>query len=177
VSELELKAQTASSVIPATELHGLVCGFATGKPEEFSLSDFVQLAGTDALSDEAAVSDFVSASLDELYAPDMTFAPFVPGDEEELSARLVGLSEWCAGFLSGFGAAYNNTEETQATPLPLELQEILKDFASISSIDDDVDGDEQDEGSFMEIYEYVRVAAVLAMNLVADAEDAAQDQD
>lgn len=168
MSDLELKAQNASTVIPPTELHGLVCGFAAGKPEQFSLSDFIQLSGTDALSDEQSVSEFVSASLDELYSPDMNFTPLIPDDEEVLTVRLVGLAEWCAGFLSGFGASYNNTEETPDAPLPIDLQEILRDFASISSIDDDVEGDEQDEGSFMEIYEYVRVAAVLAMNLVTD---------
>ena len=171
MSDLEIKAQNASTVIPPTELHGLVCGFAAGKPEQFSLSDFIQLSGTDALSDEQSVSEFVSASLDELYSPDMNFTPLIPDDQEELSTRLVGLSEWCAGFLSGFGASYNNTEETPSTPLPLDLQEILHDFASISSIDDDVEGNDQDEGSFMELYEYVRVAAVLSMNLVTDPDD------
>ena len=75
MSDLEAQAQNASSILPAAELHGLVCGFAAGNPAEFSLSDFVQLVGTDALSDEAAVSEFVGGVLDVLFSPDMDFMP------------------------------------------------------------------------------------------------------
>ncbi len=134
------------------------------------MSDFVALAGADALSDENAVGEFVSASLDVLYAQDMEFSPLIPDDDEVLSVRLAGLSEWCAGYLSGFGAAASGTS---VKALPVDVQEILRDFASISGLDDDVEGDEQDESSFMEIYEYVRVAAVLALTLMND--DTASD--
>ena len=179
-------AQNASSILPVAELHGVVCGFAAGNPAGFSLSDFVQLVGTDALSDEQAVSEFVGAVLDELYAPDMNFIPLVPDDSEVLSVRLTGLAQWTAGFLSGFGAAYSGATETLAAAgeerssrdaLPLEVQEILQDFASISGIDEDVDGDEADEVSFMEIFEYVRVAAVLTLSSMPDQEtDPEQDR-
>ena len=173
MSNLEQKALDASAIIPVTELHGMVCGFAAGEPAQFSISDFVQLAGTDALSDEQAVSEFVSACLDELYSSDMSFAPLIPDDSEVLATRLTGLSEWCAGFLSGFGAAFGSAGEDAAglNALHVDVQEILRDFASISSIDEEVEGDEQDEGAFMEIFEYVRVAAVLTMTLMADQGD------
>ena len=164
MSDLELKAHSASAVLPATELHGMVCGFAAGNPQEFSLSEFVQLAGSDVLSAEAAVEEFVSASLDEFYAQDMSFNPLVPDDGEPLHVRLSGLAEWCAGFLGGFGATVN----AQRDALHIDIQEILRDFASISGLDDDVEGDEQDESSFMEIYEYVRVGAILTMTLMGE---------
>ncbi len=172
MSDLEVKAQNASSVIPATELHGLVCGFAAGDPLEFSLTDFVQLAGADALSDEHSVSEFVTASLDELFSDDMEFSPLIPDDSELLSARLGGLAEWCAGFLSGFGASVS--ERMSRDALPVDVQEIMRDFASISGLDDEVEGDEQDESSFMELYEYVRVAAVLTSALM-NSPDARED--
>jgi hypothetical protein len=172
-------AQNASSVLPVAELHGVVCGFAAGNPTEFSLSDFVQLLGTDALSDEQAVNEFVGAVLDELFAPDMDFVPLVPDDTEVLSVRLTGIAQWTAGFLSGFGASFSRLGETMAAAgearatrdaLPLEVQEILQDFASISGLDEDVEGDETDEVSFMEIFEYVRVAAVLTLSAMPDRE-------
>jgi len=170
VSDLEVKAQYASSVIPATELHGMVCGFAAGDPAQFSLTDFVQLAGADALSDEESVSEFVAASLDELFSEEMSFSPLIPDEAELLSTRLLGLAEWCAGFLSGFGASVS--EHMSRDALHMDIQEILKDFASISGIDDEaVEGDEQDESSFMEIFEYVRVAAVLTAALMSGADE------
>ena len=176
MSDLEALAQNASSIIPATELHGLVCGFAAGHPAEFSLSDFVQLAGTDALSDEHAVSEFVSATLDELFSAEMNFNPLIPDESEVLALRLSGLAQWTAGFLSGFGASVSVAGPAPEA-LPDEVQEILRDFASISGLDDDVDGDEQDENSFMEIFEYVRVAAVLTLTLMPDAEGSADAGD
>lgn len=179
MSDLEAQAQNASSILPAAELHGLVCGFAAGNPAEFSLSDFVQLVGTDALSDEAAVSDFVGAVLDVLYSPDMDFTPVVPDDNEVLGLRLAALAQFTAGFLSGFGASFSSASYDQASmtsrvtrdDLPLEVQEILHDFASIGGLDEEAEGDEQDEVSFMEIFEYVRVATVLALNLMPQKEE------
>ena len=165
MSDLELKAANASSVIPAPELHGMVCGFAAGHPKTFSLSEFVELAGSDALSAEAAVEDFVSSTLDEMLAQDMAFNPLLPGDDANLAERIRGLAECCAGFLGGFGA----TVQTEPGALHTDVQEILRDFASISGLDEDVAGDEQDENSFMELFEYVRVAAILTLTLLADA--------
>jgi len=167
VSDLELKALSASSVIPTSELHGLVCGFAAGCPNRFSMSDFVQLAGSDLLSDALAVEAFVSAALDDFYSQGMTFLPLVPQDTELLNLRLAGLAQWCAGFLSGFGASV----QAQHAELAPDLQEVLRDFASISAMDDEVDGDEQDESAYMEIFEYVRVAAMITTTLVAQATD------
>lgn len=146
----------------------MVCGFAAGDPAQFSLTDFVQLAGADALSDEQSVSDFVSDSLEELFSEELDFRPLVPGETELLATRLLGLAEWCAGFLSGFGASVS--ERMARDALPMDIQEILRDFASISGLDDEVEGDEQDESSFMEIFEYVRVAAVLTATLMSDPE-------
>ena len=166
LTDLQTKAQQASSVIPPGELHGLVCGFSAAGGSEFSFSEFVQLAGVDALADEQTVASFVNASLDALYAQDMQFAPLVPDDDELLSARLSGLSDYCAGFLSGFGAVA--AQATTRDALPPDVQEILRDFASISSLDDEVDGDDQDEGAFVELFEYVRVATVLTHTLMHD---------
>lgn len=183
MSDLQALAQNASSIIDSAELHGIVCGFAAGEPSAFLLSDFVQLMGTDVLSDETSVSDFVTATLDELFASDMSFVPLVPDDEHPLAERLAGLSQWCAGFISGFGAAFGGGSagaDGGATidALPVEVQEIVRDFGSISGLDDEVEGGEQEETAYMEIYEYVRVGAVLALTLIAEqAESNAANKD
>ena len=137
------------------------------------MTDFVQLVGVDVLSDEAAVGEFVSSTLDELFSQDMGFAPLIPDDNEALGPRLASLADWCAGFLSGFGAS---TTLGDSEVLHLDVQEILRDFASISALEDDAEGDEQDESSFMEIFEYVRVAAVLTIALMSEG-DQAGDED
>ena len=95
-------------------------------------------------------------------------------DDEPLAVRVQGLGEWCAGFLSGFGAVL--PEGVSPKTLPLDVQEILKDFVSISGLDEEVAGDEQDEASFMELFEYVKVGAVLALTLMSGEDEDGQDQ-
>lgn len=164
--ELLQKALAASSSIGAAELHGMVCGMAAANSEQFSIDEFVQLAGTEGLEDQASVEEFVSATLDGLYASDMSFAPLVADDEESLETRLQDIANFSAGFLSGFGAAVG--ELATMDMLPQDVQEVLRDYASISSMDEQVEGSEDDESSFMELYEYVRVATVLSMTLMSD---------
>lgn len=141
----------------------MVCGMCSALPQAFVLADFIALASVDALADEASVQQFVELSLDAFTAQDMSFVPLVPDDDQLLELRLKGLAEWCAGYLSGFGAAVSEGRDA----LPPDVQEILRDFASISGLDEAVEGDEQDEASFAEIYEYVRVASVLTMTLMS----------
>lgn len=173
MSELEQAAIAASSIISPAELHGLVCGMSSAQPQAFVLSDFIALAGVDSLADESSVQHFVELALQDFTAQEMTFVPLVADDEEPLALRLKGLAEWCAGYLSGFGAAVTEHREG----LPPDVQEILRDFASISGLDEAVEGDEQDESSFAEIFEYVRVASVLTMTLMSpeDADERAED--
>ena len=82
-----------------------------------------------------------------------------------LSGSVYSTGTWCAAFLSGFGAGVAH-RELELKMLPDDVQELLRDFASLSGMDDDVEETDQDESSFMEIYEYVRVAAILAHTLM-----------
>lgn len=163
--ELLNKAIAASSHIEPAELHGMVCGLAASNPGTFSMPEFVDLVGTDGLTDEETAQDFVAATLDQLHAQDMEFHLLIPDDDEPLGERVLATGTWCAAFLSGFGAgvAYR---EIELKMLPDDVQELLRDFASLSGMDDDVEDTDQDETSFMEIYEYVRVAAILAHTLM-----------
>ncbi|MEM7080762.1 MAG: UPF0149 family protein [Pseudomonadota bacterium] len=163
MTDLEASAAAASSTVSPAELHGLVCGLASVAEGDFPFGEFVQLVGTEGLIDETSAAGFVGEALEAFYATDFSFAPLVPDDDEVLAVRLVGLAEWCAGFLSGFAAA---APETNPKSLPPDVAEILNDFISISGLDEDVEGDEQDEASFMELYEYVKVAAVLVLTLM-----------
>ncbi len=168
--ELEEKARNASSVISPSELHGLTCGMAAGNPGKFSLPAFIRLAGEDSLTDEHAVTDFVTQALHGFASQDMEFSPLVADDNAPMPVRLAGLSEWCAGFLSGFGAAVKRGEDGAPGQLPEDVQEIIRDFVSISSLsgdeEDEPGEEEQDEASYMEIFEYTRVAAVLVLALM-----------
>ena len=77
MSDLELKAANASSLLAPGELHGLVCGFAVTHDGGFPYNEFVDLAGADALTDEASVKQFVNDVLENLADEGMAFAPLV----------------------------------------------------------------------------------------------------
>ena len=67
MSELRIQAEMAAFSIEPEELHGMVCGMAVNGNPEFVLSDFVDLVGIDALSDQESLGAFVNSALDELH--------------------------------------------------------------------------------------------------------------
>jgi uncharacterized protein YgfB (UPF0149 family) len=172
LSDLELKAQTASVTLSPQELHGMVVGFlaASACPtiEDFPITELVALAGDQALTDETAVLDFVDHSLGNLRDEDLGFTPLIADDDEPMAQRVDDLAGWCGSFLSGFAAA-NATGRDQ---LPVDIQEIIRDFATLSSMGSEVDFEDedgesgQDEESFSEIYEFVRVSVLLVVALL-----------
>ena len=82
------------------------------------------------------------------------FHPLLPDDEVEIEARTDELANWCKGFLAGF-AQVNQNQVGQ------DSSEILRDIAGIAeaSVDEDTEEDES-EGSYIEIVEYVRFATL-----------------
>ena len=157
---------------------GFLAASACPTVEDFPLSQLVALAGDQALTDEVAVLEFVAATLANLRDEDLGFAPLIADDEEPLTQRVDELAEWCGSFLSGFAAA-NATGRDQ---LPVDIQEIIRDFATLSGMGSDVDiasaddDSAQDEESFSEIYEYVRVCVLLVLALLDEAQpDVEQD--
>ena len=132
MSDLELKAQAASfRCLTKAAWHGggvsrRVC---LSSIEEFPITELVALAGDQALTDETAVLDFVGDSLANLRDEDLGFRPLIADDDEPLTQRVDDLAEWCGSFLGGFAAA-NATGRDQ---LPVDIQEIIRDFATLSS--------------------------------------------
>lgn len=82
------------------------------------------------------------------------FSPFLPDDEFQLFERAQALSEWCQGFLQGLGHADIKMS------WPGNCREIIDDLIAISQLDPDSNEDD-DEASFMELTEYVRVGVEL----------------
>lgn len=126
--ELAQKAEAASRLVEAPDLHGTVCGLASSSPHSFNLHAMIDLLGVDALQDEASLHAFVAAALDELHAQDMEFSPLIPDDDHALGERITALIGWCSGYLSGFAAGLQSHHKE----LPDEVQEIVRDFTYFS---------------------------------------------
>ena len=159
VNDALFDAELAAS--PA-ELHGMLCGCICGG-QRLQPDHIYKLACMllDAEQEEIVPLADMLLSLHDYAAGqirdgDFVFQPLLPDDDTVIEQRVVSLGEWCQGYLFGLGQS-GLTNETQ---LAAEIAEVLRDLASISQVGID-DGSDDDEVSYTELVEYVRVAVLL----------------
>lgn len=142
-----------------SELHGIISGqlCAGASPGDTALC--WRLLGQESRPGKV-INELILRLQTNIYeqftADDYTFQPLLPDDDEEMSIRLHALGNWCEGFIAGFGGAYAKGDHS----LLEETREVLKDFTAIANIDDDQHASsDNEEQEFMEVSEYVRMAA------------------
>jgi hypothetical protein len=96
------------------------------------------------------------------------FEPLLPVDGDDVDVRAVALGHWCEGFLHGLVSAKHSDalkERLGAEP----LSDIIKDMLQITRAGLDEESDvEENESAFVELVEYLRVAAQLCYEELAD---------
>jgi len=158
----------AHSLADAAEAHGTLAGClcaASGYRFEDWLKEILPDGGGrgPALAPLRELFDFTAASLVQ---PDMEFTPLLPDDEAPLAERTEALAQWCQGFLYGLGAG----AIPDASELPGEVGEIVRDFIEISRAGSDGEpADEADESAYVELVEFVRVGVQLLFEELASA--------
>lgn len=103
------------------------------------------------------------------------FALLLPDDDESPARRATALAHWCEGFLHGLVSAKHPDalkERLAAEP----LSDIIRDLLQMTraTFDED-DGLEESEAAYIELVEYVRVAAQLTYEELADLRDTVPD--
>lgn len=163
------------AVSSPAELQGLLCGKLCGglKP---SAAQWLEDAGTfldlenDAFSDEQsdtvhALYELTLRLIDDL---NFSFSPLLPGDETSLERRTLELSAWCQGFLHGLGTSGLSGNAN----LGVDVADALRDLAQICQVSVDADDDiEENEGYWVEIVEYVKVAVLTVYTELAHVDD------
>ncbi len=153
-----------------SQLHGCLCGLlAAGASanEEAGLAGLGQALNIDLHGELAGqmmqLHRVTAAALED---EEFDFHPLLPDDETDIEERTGELSLWCKGFLAGYAQA-NRGQVGQ------DSSEILSDFADIAEAGVDEDADEEEsEGSYAEIVEYIRFAALNSyMDSRADGAD------
>lgn len=149
----------------APEIHGVMTGLLAGGVR-FNRQQLVKMLEAHTESDQAFDDLLVAslwqlqlATLESLGASDLVFAPLIPDDDYLLTHRLAGLADWCQGMLAGFGLAVRGDDQRLRDG---DIQETLQDLVNIANVDigDDADNSEADEQDFMELFEFVRLAAI-----------------
>ena len=161
-----------------SELHGCLCGLlaagATTEPEWGldALCQVLDLILHGELADQTMKIYTVTAAA--LEDEEFDFHPLLPDDEVDIAERTESMGVWCRGFLAGFAHASAGVDRS-AVALHKDSAEILKDFANIAQagLDDDETEDEA-EGSYMELVEYLRFAV---LNVYMDSRSRAEDGD
>lgn len=177
-------ALNASHQLPVAELHGVVCGLAVCHGEAMPLEDLLELVGVEALNDQQSVEQFVFASVADLQAEDMSFAPLLPEDDAALSQRLEALGQWCGSFLAGLAAGLARLGAGSLDDCPHEVREIVRDFATIAQVDPAASQSdpgrraaEGEEADLVELEEFVKVGTLLIMTTLSADRDDGRDDD
>lgn len=157
------------------EMHGVLCGRISGG-QKLSDEELLTVIAELLEVDQERIED-LGDTLPELYqftlgqicSAGFEFHPLLPDDEFPLNQRLASLGEWCQGFLFGLG----NSGLSVKTELTGDIADALSDLASISQIDslEEEDGEEEDEVSYAELVEYVRVAVLLIYSELNSVEE------
>jgi uncharacterized protein YgfB (UPF0149 family) len=158
-------------LVSPSELHGALCGLLGGGFAGDDAALLAQLEGTINTTLRGPLADFVATLRADAVASttegDLDFTLLLPDDDLELAQRIAAMATWCRGFLSGFAQA-RVTTDAAGEAVAGDSAEALRDFAAIAqAASDDEDSDEDErEGHYLELLEYLRVAA---MNVLLDA--------
>ncbi|MEN0038244.1 MAG: UPF0149 family protein [Cellvibrio sp.] len=142
-----------------SELHGLLCGKLAGGAQLTEISwllEAVEFLDFIAAPDEqvrVALSRLYHTTCDQLRGQ-FSLKLMLPDDDNTLNERVRALSEWCHGFLTGFGSVDHQGKRV----ISEEFEEMLEDIVNIVQIQADDEEDEPSaESDYMEVTEYVRV--------------------
>jgi uncharacterized protein YgfB (UPF0149 family) len=147
-----------------SELHGCLTGqlAAGGSSDPAAGLDGLNQTLKVNLHGELAqrVQELHTATLAALRDEEFAFHPLLPDDEVELDQRVLALGLWCRGFMAGYARATAATGRGDRA-LPGDAAEILKDIATIGQVGvDDEAGEEESEGHYAELVEYLRFATL-----------------
>lgn len=155
-------------------LHGLISGLLSSGAPDIDADD-VATALDEELADVVVklVDQLVQLTREQLAQSDYTFQLLLPNDDERMKARVIALGEWCEAFTTGFSAGFAQPESVLGT----EGRESLTDIGQLAGLLDSAsETDEDEEADFMELVEYVRMAAAaLYQQLVAAGDEGAGD--
>jgi len=158
----------------AAQTHGLLSGRLAIAGSESGFEWLTQvLEGTDPGDElrsecEVMLSTLFETTYRQLSERQSEFEPLLPDDQDGTSVRAAALARWCEGFLHGLVSSEHGDalrERLSGEP----LADIIKDMLQITraTVDESSD-DEANEEAYAELVEYLRVAAQLTYEELAE---------
>lgn len=178
--EIAAVLQSAGSQVVAAEGHGCLCG-ALCTTDDYTLErwleELIALEGEEGETEiplDAPLRLLFADTVRALRGDEMEFEPLLPDDDEPLEQRATALAQWCQGFLYGFGTG----TPVRPDDLKGQIEEILRDLSHIARAAVDVGAaGEEEEASYAEIVEYLRVGVQLIHDELAPVREAGERLD
>lgn len=156
--ELTLALSKTSQELSASEVHGIVSGVISGNSKSKSRWEELITGSDDPAETQAILQELYAASAKQLDDYLFDFQLLLPPDSEDLPLRAKALTLWCQGYLTGLKLA----EVQLGGRSESEVTEAINDMIEIAKMNyEDVVASEEDEVAYMELVEYVRMAAIL----------------
>jgi len=160
--ELTNRLEKVTTELTASEAQGIAAGLlaaGANAAERLIAEAIPETSQGDVLAEECRT--VLESLFDEtdsgLSDPGFGFELLLPIDTVPLSERAGALRDWCNGFLLGFAMA-----ETAPSQLPPEVSEALQDIGELARLDpSSVGATEEEEASYAELVEFLRMAAIL----------------
>lgn len=150
----------------ASEAHGILCGMLCaeqGADRAAWLEDVLgeaQQTGNLLVAEAVRQLDaLLERTLKQMGDGMLELRLLLPDDERPLAERVRALGAWCEGFLLGISRAQRGGRDG----LSDEVRELLADLVEITKVDtQELDEAQEDERSYAEVVEYVRMGVLLA---------------
>ncbi|QDP00440.1 UPF0149 family protein [Thalassotalea sp. PS06] len=153
----------------ASEIHGFLTGIlCAGHSHENSdymplLEDFFNNGEHLSKATERQMTVLFGEIVQSIIDENFSFQLLLPDDEESIIERGQAISLWVQGFNLGFGL-----KQKQSSSYSEDVQEIIRDFADIANLSNDLEEDEETEEAYFEILEYVRISSLLCFAELGD---------
>ena len=173
-SELDAALRRCGSSWNASQAHGLICSrLAMQGPDALDSWLRQVLEGTDDTSAlmrecEEMLRDLHDATYQRLAERGSTFNLLLPDESEGPMQRTEGMAQWCEGFLHGLVVRAQG-EGLKKRLASEPLSELIRDMLEITRAEADEDADDEtNEAAFTELQEYLRVAAQIVYEELAE---------
>jgi yecA family protein len=157
-----------------SQVHGLLTGIICGNPAATTAWKELVLGKEDNAAAHETLQALYDSTAKELNEFLFQFQMLLLADDHPLPARAESLTLWCQGFLTGLKVTHVPIEGRD----PGEMTEAIDDMIEIAKMDyEEVVESEEDEAAYVELVEYVRMAAVLIYQQLREQETAKQSAD
>ena len=173
-NELNAVLKSCDSDWNSAQAHGLLCGRLSVLGTDGAMM-WLNLVLKGSTSDNevrgecaAMLEALFQSTWQQLTERQSDFELLLPDDDEDTSRKAEAIGNWCEGFLHGLVTG-KHADELKKRLADEPLASLIKDMLEITRATFDQDDDEEtNEAAYAELVEYIRVAAQLAYEELAD---------